>query len=236
MIKVDESAPERMHVRRATVSAVQEPDKTTWRAQWVTNKLSVVDRLRKEVEMSQYNPQMLIVGSILSALAAELWPSKYKDRQRFVELLVHYANPALRTRTISVPLLKRFLIAKGWEAEAKAIGERWCESEESEFMLGMELDAEEHELMAISPNLPRVFLRKFSYANLLYDEVQFGRERPYVYSNDIPSTEVGYNRLPENRQWATCFGADWLRALVISAEERSRAATVEKAYTNWWLQ
>jgi hypothetical protein len=202
----------------------------------VTNKLSVVDRLRKEVEMSQYNPQMLIVGSILSALAAELWPGKHRDRQRFVELLVHYTDPALGTKTISVPSLKRFLIAKGWETEAKAIGERWCESADSEFMLGIELDAEEHQLMAISPNLPRVFLRQFSYANLLYDEVQFGRERPYVYSSGIPSTEVGYSRLPENRQWAAYFGTDWLRALVISAEERSRKATVEKAYANWWLQ
>jgi len=225
----------RSTVQAITLSIVQESSNLAWREKWVTRKLGLIERFGKDADMSEYDAHILIVGSIIGALAAELWPGKYKDRQRFVELLVAYVDPVFGTKTISVPLLKAFLLEKGWVPEAKALGERWCESDECDFMLGIERDADEFEITTICPNVPRSFIRQFSYANLLYDEVQLGRECAHGRTKGIPPNEVGYTRRPETRRWSIYFGSDWLRALVVSAEELSRVARVEKSFARWWL-
>lgn len=235
MDKLRESKGGWASARRMTVGRAQERHKATRREHWVIDKLALIDRLREDAGMGHYDAQMLIAGSILNALAAEVWPGRYKDRQRFVQLLATYANPALGTKAISIPLLKRFLMAKGWSAQAHAVETHWPDTVSSGCMRGIGRDAEECELMAACANVPIAFLRRFSYANVLYDEVQLGRVRTPAFSHDIPGTEVGYTRMAGDSQWAICFGIDWLRAVVTSTEELSRAVKAERTFATWWL-
>ena len=59
----------------------------TWRTDWVTKKRDTALRLANGECGGSYGEAMLILCTILSALAAEVWPGTQIDKRRFVELL-----------------------------------------------------------------------------------------------------------------------------------------------------
>lgn len=225
--------------RTTNVVATLKRYEPTWRMQWVTEKLNLIDRLPEGVKMDQYASQMLIVGCILKAMAAELWPAKSKERQRFVQLLIDYTPSMLGAKTISVPLLSGYLSGRGWIAEAEAMAARYAAANKRGRMLGIDVDMTEYELVSLYPNVPKATIRQFSYASLLFDEISlrapsFTAERSW--NADAPSTEISYLKKSENADWSIHFGTDWSRALVVCAEELSRPISPNKAFDDWWLR
>jgi hypothetical protein len=189
------------------------------------------------VKNSQYVTQIHVVGRILHAFAADIWPGRQENRLRFVQLLVDYTAPSLGARTISVPMLASYLTDSGWRHEASHLNSRWIGMSEEMHSLGIDVDAGEGELTSICPSVPRSILRKFSYANLLFDEVfRDGKELlgsdPQLVS--MPRAEVGYAYHPEKKV-RMCFGVDWLLGLVVSAEELTRSVDPFHGFDQWWL-
>ncbi|WP_309445303.1 hypothetical protein [Dyella sp.] len=186
---------------------------------------------------NQYVTQVHVAGRILQAFAADIWPGRQENRLRFVQLLVDYTAPALGVRTISVPMLASYLGESGWLHEANNLNSRWSGLSEEMRSLGIDVDAGESELTSICPSVPRSILRKFSYANLLFDEI-FRDGQDFLNGDlermSMPRAEVGYAYHPEKKV-RVCFGVDWLLALVVSAEELTRAVDPFQRFDQWWL-
>src|SRR5512138_640924 len=78
-------------------------------------KVSIVDFVERKIVVAQaldrgecggsYAEACIIMASVISGIASDLWPGKGLDRKRFVELWARYADPALSPNLISVPLL-----------------------------------------------------------------------------------------------------------------------------------
>lgn len=189
------------------------------------------------VKKNHYVTQVQVTGRILGAFAKGVWPGEPGGRQRFVQLLVDYTNPVLGARTISVPLLADHLRAQGWSSEARSLENRWGDLDGKQSILGIDVDAGEDELISKYPSVPSSTLRAFSYANLLFDEIDRGNDPLEVgglQSARIPRAEVGYIALPRQRM-AVSFGVDWLLALVVSAEELTRRVNPFDRFDHWWL-
>lgn len=189
------------------------------------------------VKKNHYVTQVQVTGRILGAFAKGVWPAESAGRQRFVQLLVDYTNPVLGASTISVPMLGDHLRAHGWPYETGSLEDRWSKTESRKSFLGADVDAGEDELASEYPLLPSSLLRSFSYANLLFDEIDRGDESLDVggqHDAPMPRAEVGYIALPQ-RKVAVSFGVDWLLALVVSAEELTRQVSPFERFDRWWL-
>jgi hypothetical protein len=238
-MKGERKGAHRHEVRAATIAAALQRYQPIWRQRWVADNLGRIDRIPEGATMSRYAAQLLIVGCLLKAMACELWPGQSKERQRFVQLLVEYAPATLGVKTISVPLLKAYLSRQGWTTEACVVA-HGCHPalHRGNRVLGIDTDMTEGELMSLCPNIPREILRKFSYANVLFDELHRYTSLRYdeeVRNVDVPSSEIGYLKMPEHKTWMIHFGIDWLRGLVISTEELSRSIPPNKTFDQWWL-
>lgn len=189
------------------------------------------------VMTSQYVTQVHVVGRILQAFAADLWPGRDESKLCFVQLLVDYTAPSLGVRTISVPLLAIHLQENGWPHEAARLKSRWNELHKDGCVLGIDVDANEGELASLCPSIPRSIFRQFSYASLLFDEFCLDRQElmdAWLHAVNMPPSEVGYIHISEMKV-RVHFGIDWLLALVVSAEELTRAIGPFDRFDQWWL-
>lgn len=50
-----------------------------------------------------YSDACVLLSSLISGIAAELWPGDGIDRARFIELWIRYADPTLRRITLAYP-------------------------------------------------------------------------------------------------------------------------------------
>src|SRR5215204_1868901 len=81
---------------------------------YAMQKVALAKHLNEGECGGYYGDGILILSALLSGLAADLWPGKGKDRNRFVEIWARYADPKLKPNRISVP---RLLAALGEEEE-----------------------------------------------------------------------------------------------------------------------
>src|SRR6266851_1865058 len=76
---------------------------------WVGKKLSIAERLAAGALGGTYSDANLILGSLISALAAIAWPGRGIDKARFVEACVNLTDRNLALSRVSVPLLIQHL-------------------------------------------------------------------------------------------------------------------------------
>lgn len=127
-----------------------------WRTDWVKKKVRVAAQLANGDCGGLYGDAALILCSCLSALAAEVWPGKGMDRNRFVELLEKYCKPSFGSTRLSIPLLvgdlRRFN-----RPEATLIDSKFLQQfNPRQVLRGEEVDRNENEIRAacgsLSPN------------------------------------------------------------------------------------
>lgn len=114
----------------------------------------------------------MVMSAAISALAAEMWPGMQKDRARFVEVVVQYSPQSLNVTRLSLPLLIGRLAQDQSKNEEAALKEKFLHFDPFRALTGDEVDRPESEVLSLCPTLTTKFLRQFSYANLLYEEVR----------------------------------------------------------------
>lgn len=147
-----------------------------WRTEWANIKKDIAQKLNSGECGGSYGDAALILCSVLSGLAAEVWPGDGKDRKRFVELLKEFAPYDCEATKISIPLLIGSLSNAGRADEVTVIQREFPKSHQGNVLIG-EDDKIEGEILRVCPTLSLKELRKCSYANLLYKEVR----SPYVH-------------------------------------------------------
>jgi len=119
---------------------------------------------------------MLILCTVLSALAAEVWPGVGNDHRRFVELLKVYTP---RATIISIPVLAWHLKNNNKAHEAEQISQDYLKFAQTQCLTGSMVDRTEDQVLKMCGSISMKEIRQFSYANLLYKEVRNGYAHEY---------------------------------------------------------
>lgn len=201
-----------------------------------------------------YIDACILISSIVSGIAAKLWPGKGIDYKRFVELWVQYTDPDLAPTMISIPLLSRDLREKGnFDAANKIEAARpgmFGAGGACRVVTGIDVDFSEAEVQSICPQISLRDIRTYSYPAIFYREVRSSlvheynigpsahalpmtnRDTNVSYVNQLDSTVP--SRLPRRR---IHYHMPWLALVVRSLAEKSINhfdQTISKP-ASWWL-
>lgn len=223
-------------------------------ARFVEQRVRIADQLAAGVLNGTCIEAYLLVSGVLSAMAAFVWPGDKKDRKRFVELWVRHADSGLRPDAISVPLLSQYLMRKGEDALAMKLEslrpELFGPGEEDRVLTGPEVDVPEREVQAILGQFDVKTIRKFSYANIFYEEVRSfvvhelslggnvtsmpmaTKPAPVSYSNLLVPGE-----LPDSRR-EIFFHPQSIGEIARTIAERLDSIPIESSVADpprWWL-
>jgi hypothetical protein len=149
---------------------------------WVQERIELAKRLNEGECGGYYSDAMLILSAVLSGLAADLWPSKGKDRRRFVEAWSTLSSLRLNPNAISVPLLLDALEKEGntdLVEKVRATRPGALAPWDSLVVTGERVDQSEDELATLDPRLTSRVLRRFSYGNVFYEHVRSGYTHEY---------------------------------------------------------
>jgi hypothetical protein len=150
-----------------------------WRKELAEKKKDVALRLNSGECGGTYAESVIILCTVLSALAAEVWPGEKKDRARFVELLKEFAPTNYEITKISIPLLVTHLKNKQNNKECEIIRNAFLNCSPDLVLTGDDIDKPETEIMMLCNTLELKDLRDHSYANLLYTEVRSAYAHEY---------------------------------------------------------
>jgi hypothetical protein len=217
-----------------------------WRSDWVKKKGDVAAQLASRQCGGSYGDAAVILCSCLSALAAEVWPGTRIDQNRFVELLEKYTPPQLGSARVSIPLLV-YDLRRHHMPEATQIESMFLQQfNAGQILTGDQVDKNETDIRAAGHNISLKFIRRSSYANLLYREVRCS----YTHEGKIgqaaessPQTEsathVSYFNwsIPPHRR--IHFPVDWMWALTKGAADAvDRVSPIPPLQhpQKWWLE
>lgn len=209
--------------------------------EWLLSRVTLAEALAKGSYGGSYSDGILILSSVISGIAAHLWPGRDGiDRVRFVELWVRHAEPSLRPNHVSVLLLAQQLASEGDTlasvsvrslARGVDVPPGWMDQA---ILTGEEIDCPEDDVIVQVPSLSRACIRRYTYGDLFYRCFRSG----YVhrYSNDpivdhCPMSSVDgnviYTTSLDDRSCDTYvrrvyFSPSWLaaiaRSIVLAAE------------------
>ena len=140
--------------------------------EWVMAKVEIARKINSGGCGGGYAEAVLILCGVISAIAADRWPGKNKDKKRFIELLISYADSSLNTATISVPLLASYLDTNSKVQDAIKLRETFLPRADSRVVTGVEVDTSEQRVADICPCIKSALTRQYSYAALLYVEAR----------------------------------------------------------------
>jgi len=223
---------------------------SSWRVNWVSEKCQLAMRLSRGEAGGSYAEAALVACSVLSALAAEIWPGTKIDRVRFIELLATHGPEASTCRMISVPLLAQELATSGKLVEAEALRRAFGVPQISRVLTGPEVDRGESEILALCPSLNLEMLRRFSYASILYSEIRSSyahQYQPGERTDSLPMTmlegqKISYiNRICDDLQSRRLlhFHIEWLLELPIELARVTDllASNLPKTMpSTWWAK
>jgi hypothetical protein len=195
-----------------------------------------------------YGEAILVTSSLLSAIAAYLWPGDRIDRARFVELWHSHASPSLAPTLISLPLLITARREVGDMAAVKALESTstaaFCGDPEYDSLVleGPSVDLPETQVCALVPHLSRKEIRHYTYPAVFYREVR----SPYVHefssgrqssASPMSTNENVVSYVNQSPHRTIHFGMGFLDAVV-----RSIAASADNVFANaplrlpatWW--
>lgn len=213
-----------------------------WRTKWMTKKSDISLSLANGICGAGYAEAVIILCSALSAVAAEIWPGRNKDRSRFTELLIHSSEDSCSL--ISVPILFELLKADNHSKEVKILDSRIEKFGLTRVLTSSDVDIPEKEVAMILPNLNLKKLRSCSYAALLYDEVRSYYVHQYdpgdrsnawpmsTYQNS-PASYV--NLLSRPRQ--IHFHVEWLSKVAVKAAKYADnlGRLPQEDPASWWV-
>lgn len=129
----------------------------------MAQKIKIAQNVARGCCDGTYAEGALILCSIISGLSAIAWPDHKKnniDRKRFVEIITRFSP---LPHKVSAPLLD----------QAEKVWSRLGISQKS-FYLTASNDLNEKDVEKECPNLSLRKIRKYSYANLLYEQIRCG--------------------------------------------------------------
>lgn len=216
----------------------------------VDRKLAVAITLSEGGCGGSYYEATLLLSSIVSGIAADVWPGEGIDRKRFVELWVRYANPALDAVRISVPLLVTALDEQGKQAEVAELHMArpvaYAPGHSTQVVVGTEVDASEAEVLAICPGLAVREVREFAYPNAFYRHVRSTLVHEYhlgelASARPMAPREAGVSYVnittPPYRQ--IHFRIPWLAEVIRSIAARAESVVLsgpQEVPPAWWIE
>lgn len=218
-------------------------------ADWAHEKLTLARALNDGECGGGYMDAAIIVSSVVSAIASDLWPGTGLDEKRFIELWARYAEP--NAKRVSVPLFTRTLHRRGQLAEARSIKATypaemvWPGS--TQVLVDDDVDRTEDELLSVCPTLSLRDLRKHSYPALFYKHIRCAGVHEYQASQEASSramtdreAAVSYVNELETSTMTTqrliYFHFPWLCELVSGLVERVDRSAAPTQPTRWWIE
>lgn len=218
--------------------------------EWLDRKVALAERLANGESGGGYGDAVLILSSIVSGVAAELWPGEGIDRKRFVEAWSRYSDPSLNPNRVSVPFLVEALRRDDpGAAETVRLLRAGAISEIPQLdglvVTGDRVDADEREITSVA-HVSSEFIRRYSYGNIFYRHFRSGYVHQYktgthgdeyimsttrgdiTYSNWM---EPPYRRINFSFAWLAAIG----RSVVANAADDYWAG--QQAIPNpWWVE
>lgn len=143
---------------------------------YVERKIATAVKLNDGECGGSYSDACVLLSTLISGMAAELWPGRDKDKARFVEVWVRYSSPSVKATMISVPILQRFLRKRSRRTETSTLErmrpEAFGPGEWTRVLAGPDVDATEAEVKMWCPALDVTELREHSYPSIFYKNVR----------------------------------------------------------------
>jgi len=216
------------------------------RTQWVERKVGIARRLNGGECGADYAEGVMVLCAAISAVAAELWPGTQKDRARFVEVLIQYSLPCLDVTRLSLPLLVGGLEQSQSKSDRATLEDKFLRFDRSRIVTGEEVDHSEAEVLSLCPSLSAKFLRQFSYANLLYEEVRSGYVHQYSTGERADSwpmtsqsdTSISYCNWVNDPHRHIHFHFEWVARVAIDVAKAIDLASPSVPCPDpnaWWI-
>lgn len=201
--------------------------------EWIEGRIALSERLAAGECGGSSAEAILILSSVISGIAADLWPGTRIDRHRFVELWAHYSHPQLCASLISIPLLIHELD----RTKQHALSDRLRANNPEMFMprglpdtrvvTGEDVDIFDDEVLRLVPQLPLAQIRQWSYPNVFYvhfrsgyvHEYQVGTHADAIIMSDTRSHITYGNFLPAPHRRIN-FATGWVASVARSIVDR----------------
>lgn len=219
----------------------------------VERRLGVALALAKGQCGGSYSDACILISSIVSGIAADLWPGPSIDRRRFIEAWAQYADPTLSPLLVSTPLLAESLRQAGRSAEAEVLEAlrplAFGPGHRSRVVIGPDVDMSEQEILTACPGLTLHMVRAQSYPAVFYSHVRSALVHEYHLGDAAttwPMTEresgVSYanvvdSRSPSRQYRQIHYHIPWLADMVQSiarSAESSIASAPLPPPLRWW--
>lgn len=163
-----------------------------------------------------------------------------------MQLLIEFSEQPPVTAVVSAPLLVGKLRTDGKTVEAEKIRKALLDFGGSRVVHGADVDRTESEFLKFCPDLPTEYLRRYSYANVLYERVRspFVHEyRPGEKTSSWPMTDddnarVSYVNWAHDPDRHIFMHTKWLASLVrdIGARTDAAATSFPRPFPSpWWI-
>jgi hypothetical protein len=219
--------------------------------EWIEGRVALAERLASGQCGGSSAEAILILSSLISGIAADLWPGKGIDRHRFVELWARYSHPELTANLISTPLLIHDLDTKKSHALSDRIRAIYAEMfsprglPDTRVVTGEDVDVFDDELQRILPEMQLPEIRQWSYPNVFYvhfrssyvHEYQVGTHADAIVMSDTRSFITYGNFLPAPHRRIN-FDVGWLASVARSIVGRAEAEWNRRPIdlpARWWL-
>lgn len=217
---------------------------------WLFGKTNLASRLASGECGGSYGDAVLVLSSIISGIAAELWPGEGFDRKRFVEVWVRYADPQLHANRVSLPLLVEALRKHDeGTAERARLLRPDCISDvpflDTLVVTGNRVDVAASDVEAALPDVSRATIRGQTYGSIFYRYFRSGYVHEYKAGSHgdevvMSSTrgDITYSNWDEPPYRRINFNAGWLTTVVESICEGAVKDYWEGAQARpatWWL-
>lgn len=225
-------------------------------SEFVNRKLKVASALAQGQCGGSYTDACILLASVVSALAADLWPGRGKDERRFVECWNKYSDPIVNPQRVSVPLLVRALRKRNQNEAAEAVvaarPSAFAPGHETKVLVGDDVDMNETEVLQVCPALAPAEIRRYSYGAVFYRHVRSALVHEYQLGSRASSVAmatdddgVSYtNRLSLSSTSSSSvvrqihYPITWLESVVESIGTQVGSSNTSKPLpepSKWWL-
>lgn len=218
-----------------------------WFTNWVKKKIEIASKLNDGELGGGYAESMIILSAVISTLSSMVWPGDCIDRKRFIEILKEFTNTTPETTRISIPLFINELRNTHRNKEADILQNEFMNYGHTRVLNCNEVDKTEDEIIMICSNLNSQEIRKFSYANILYQEVRCNYVHEYnsgKRADPFPMTRknnacVSYTNWVNNPYHHIHFHFDWIKEIVLTiakALDNFKETLPLKYPESWWIE
>ena len=220
----------------------------SWLSEWSNSKIELASRLNSGECGGTYAEAVIVLCSVLSGIAADIWPGRNIDRKRFVELLVKYSDAKHCCQKASIPLLVGAVRDSGDSQLATQVRNELLPFSETRVIAGEEVDKAIDELQISYPAIDVLMLKRNSYACLLYEEIRSGfvheyrpgeRSDSFVMGSLHHDSPIRYINRADKPDRLIYFNVSWLASIITDVVDNlSKNDPLPKFnnYTSWWIE